>query len=77
MPLSAAPSGQRFQVLSLPNHAALNSRLISMGVKPGCEVQVLRRGKPGGILHVACGVLEFMIRHEQAAEMEVKAVTPA
>jgi ferrous iron transport protein A len=48
-----------------------------MGVKPGCEVQVLRRGKPGGILHVACGVLEFMIRHEQAAEMEVKAVTPA
>ncbi|MFM1899476.1 MAG: hypothetical protein RLZZ216_52 [Cyanobacteriota bacterium] len=48
-----------------------------MGVKPGSEVQVLRRGKPGGILHVACGVLEFMIRHEQAAEMEVKAVAPA
>jgi ferrous iron transport protein A len=48
-----------------------------MGVKPGSEVQVLRRGKPGGILHVACGVLEFMIRHEQATEMEVKAVTPA
>jgi ferrous iron transport protein A len=75
MPLSEAKIGQRCQILSLPNHAALSSRLNSMGVRLGCEVQVLRRGKPGGILHLACGVLEFMIRHEQAAEMDVQAVT--
>lgn len=77
MPLSAAKTGQRCQILSLPNHPALSSRLNSMGVKPGSEVQVLRRGKPGGILHLACGVLEFMLRHEQAAEMEVQAVVQA
>jgi ferrous iron transport protein A len=35
----------------------------------------LRRGKPGGILHLASGMLEFMIRHEQAAEMDVDLVT--
>jgi ferrous iron transport protein A len=45
-----------------------------MGVRPGAEVEVLRRGKPGGILHLASGTLEFMLRHEHAAEMEVTPV---
>ena len=44
---------------------------MAIGIKPGARVQVLRRGQPGGILHVACGIMEFMIRHEHAAEMEV------
>ncbi len=47
-----------------------------MGVRPGVEVEVLRRGKPGGLLHLASGLLEFMLRQEQAAEMEVTLVTP-
>jgi ferrous iron transport protein A len=42
-----------------------------MGIKPGSEVQVLRRGFPGGILHVACGMLEFMLRQDQAKELKV------
>jgi ferrous iron transport protein A len=71
MPLSAAPEGQRLRILSLPNHPALEQRLHSMGIKPGSEVQVLRRGFPGGILHVACGMLEFMLRQDQAKELMV------
>jgi ferrous iron transport protein A len=47
-----------------------------MGIQPGAEVQVLRRGFPGGILHLACGLLEFMLRQDQAEEMTV-AVIPA
>jgi ferrous iron transport protein A len=71
MPLSAARDGQRVRILSLPSHPALEQRLASMGVKPGSEVEVLRRGYPGGILHVACGMLEFMLRQDQAKDMQV------
>jgi ferrous iron transport protein A len=71
MPLSAAPDRQRLRILSLPDHPALVQRLHSMGIKPGSEVQVLRRGFPGGIMHVACGMLEFMLRQDQAKDMQV------
>jgi ferrous iron transport protein A len=47
-----------------------------MGVKPGAQLQVLRRGQPGGILHVACGMLEFMIRQEHAAQLMVRRWPP-
>jgi ferrous iron transport protein A len=76
MPLSAARKGQRLRLLSLPSHPALCQRLHSMGIQPGAEVEVLRRGFPGGILHVACGMLEFMVRHDQAAEMTVAPIQP-
>jgi len=74
MPLSAARKGQRLRILSLPSHPALRQRLHSMGIQPGAEVQVLRRGFPGGILHLACGLLEFMLRQDQAEEMTVAVI---
>jgi ferrous iron transport protein A len=75
MPLSAARQGQRVRILSLPGHPALVQRLTSMGIKPGSEVEVLRRGYPGGILHVACGMLEFMLRKDQAKDMQVALIS--
>jgi ferrous iron transport protein A len=77
MPLTSAPGGHRVELLSLPSNAALQRRLTAMGIKPGCILQVLRRGQPGGILHVACGVLEFMIRHDQAKDMEIATLNQA
>jgi ferrous iron transport protein A len=71
MPLSGVPKGQRVLVESLPSHPVLHQRLVSMGIRPGVEIEVLRRGKPGGILHLACGFLEFMLRHEHAEQMTV------
>jgi ferrous iron transport protein A len=71
MPLSSVNPGQRVRVESLPLHPGLQRRLLAMGIAPGVHVEVLRRGRPGGILHLACGLLEFMLRQEQAAEMEV------
>lgn len=76
MPLSATPSGQRVRILSLPSHPALGRRLQAMGIQPGSEVEVIRRGFPGGILHLACGMLEFMLRHDQAGDMTV-AIIPS
>lgn len=71
MPLNLAPERRSIRIESLPSQPMLRSRLVAMGIRPGTQVEVLRRGKPGGIMHVACGILEFMIRHEHAAEMEI------
>jgi len=71
MPLSGVPKGQRVLVESLPAHPVLHQRLVSMGIRPGVEIEVLRRGTPGGILHLACGFLEFMLRHEHAEQITV------
>ena len=76
MPLSQVPAGARVLITCLHTHPGLQRRLQAMGVRPGVEVEVLRRGKPGGLLHLASGLLEFMLRQEQAAEMEVILVTP-
>ena len=71
MPLTLAPERRIIRIESLPSQPAIRGRLMAMGIRPGARVEVLRRGKPGGILHVAIGIMEFMIRHEHAAEMEV------
>ncbi|MCT0207533.1 FeoA family protein [Synechococcus sp. CS-1332] len=76
MPLSQVPEGTRVWVNCLPLHPELQGRLLAMGVRPGVEIEVLRRGKPGGILHLASGLVEFMLRQEQAAEMEVTLIPP-
>jgi ferrous iron transport protein A len=74
VPLSSINEGCAVRVEALPDHPQLRSRLLAMGVKPGVHLEVLRRGRPGGILHLACGALEFMLRREHAAEL---AVSPA
>ncbi|MEA5441553.1 FeoA family protein [Cyanobium gracile] len=76
VPLSQVPEGARVWVNCLPLHPELQRRLLAMGVRPGVEIEVLRRGKPGGLLHLSCGLMEFMLRGEQAAEMEVSLIPP-
>lgn len=63
--------GERVKITSLPRHAALRERLLALGIRPGVVVQVVRRGWPGGLLHLAHGPLEFMLRRDQAAEVGV------
>jgi len=76
MPLSNVAQGALVQLETLPTNPVLVQRLRAMGVKPGAEIEVVRRGKPGGILHLACGFLEFMLRHEHAREMTVRPCQP-
>ncbi len=71
MPLSDAPEGLRVRLESLPDDGPLSNRLLAMGIRPGAVLEVLRRGRPGGILHLSCGMLEFMLRRDQASRMEV------
>ena len=56
---------------SLPSHHHLRERLKAMGIRPGVVLLVVRRGRPGGILHLAHGPLDFMLRRQYAAEIEV------
>jgi ferrous iron transport protein A len=72
LPLSSIDRGLRVRIETLPSHPVLLQRLLALGVRPGAEVEVLRRGRPGGILHLACGFVEFMLRHEQARELGVR-----
>jgi ferrous iron transport protein A len=69
--LNEVPVGERVRIASLPSHAALRERLLALGIRPGVVVQVVRRGWPGGLLHLAHGPLEFMLRRDQAAEIAV------
>ncbi|MCP9818273.1 ferrous iron transport protein A [Synechococcus sp. Cruz-9H2] len=70
MNLADAPLTQPLELLSLPSRPSLESRLRAMGVKPGSHLMVIRRGRPGGILHLRMGLLDFMLRRADAAQME-------
>lgn len=72
--LSDVADGSRVRIETLPQHPALRSRLVAMGIRPGVELEVRRRGQPGGILHLAHGVMEFMLRREHAAQIQISPV---
>lgn len=75
--LASAPEGVPLQLASLPADPVVRERLLALGLRPGEVVTVLRRGRPGGILHVAHGMTEFMLRRQQAAEIQVRPVEAA
>jgi ferrous iron transport protein A len=64
------------RIASLPSDAVLRERLLALGIRPGVVVQVVRRGRPGGILHLAHGPLEIMLRSDQASEIAVDDDSP-
>ncbi|MDM7937292.1 MAG: FeoA family protein [Cyanobium sp. CZS 48M] len=76
MKLADAPLAQPLELLTLPSSPNLEARLRAMGVKPGCQLLVMRRGSPGGILHLRMGLLDFMLRRSDAAEMEALPLSP-
>ncbi len=69
--LSEAREGTLVRIESLPSHVGLRDRLLALGIRPGVTLEVLRRGRPGGILHLAHGLFEFMLRREHAQEISV------
>lgn len=72
--LHQAKPAQHLRVLSLPTQPDLHRRLTAMGIGVGTELEVLRRGKPGGLLHLANGVIEFMLRADLARQIAVEPV---
>jgi ferrous iron transport protein A len=71
MPLSQVPVGSRVRIDHLPDGHGLRERLLALGIHPGVQLELVRRGRPGGLLHLAHGLQEFMLRQEQAAGISV------
>lgn len=76
MNLADAPLDQPLELLNLPASSNLEARLRAMGVKPGSRLVVMRRGRPGGLLHLRMGLLDFMLRRQDAAQMEAVLLSP-
>ena len=47
MPLPMASPGKRVKIFSLAGGRGMQERLISMGLGPGSEIEVIRKGAPG------------------------------
>ena len=47
VPLPMASPGKRVKIFSLAGGRGMQERLISMGLGPGAEIEVVRRGAPG------------------------------
>ena len=47
IPLPMASPGKRVKIFSLAGGRGMQERLISMGLGPGSEIEVIRKGAPG------------------------------
>lgn len=76
MPLSQVPVGSQVRIEQLPEGPGLRERLLALGIYPGVRLELVRRGRPGGLLHLAHGIQEFMLRQHQAAGISVSMARP-
>ncbi len=47
MSLTMVPPGKKIKIVSFAGGRGMQQRLISMGLGPGSEIEVIRRGAPG------------------------------
>jgi len=66
-PLATVPAGQTVRIVSLAGGRGMYARLASMGLLPGSEIRVIRRGAPGPcIATVGNEAVNFFGRHVSA-----------
>ena len=69
--LDQLPSGEHATILALHAEAALERRLLALGLRPGQAVCLLRRGLMNGPLHVRVGTTELMLRRQEAQHIDI------
>ena len=72
--LALQPAGVRCRVVAVDEPGSLGERLLEMGVTPGTEIQVVRRGFRGDPMQVAVRGYMLTLRREQAARIRVERV---
>ncbi len=73
--LASARIGQRVRIVSIDLDPDLAAWIHAVGISPGEELEVLRRGALGGPLHVRTSSGgEFAVAREIAARLEVTEV---
>jgi len=70
-------AGASATVSALAVEPGLGHRLEALGIKPGQQVRVLRRGWWSGPIHLRVGMTELMLRRVDAARVEVLAGDPS
>lgn len=71
--LLAAPIGALVRVTGFKG-AGLSLRLSRLGLHPGDQLKILRRGPLGGPLLISVGDRELALGHDVARKIEVEAV---
>ena len=74
--LADLPRGRTALVAELAVDSGLAHRLGALGLRPGQQVQVLRRAPWSGPIHLQVGMTELMLRHREAARIRVR-LSPA
>ena len=70
-PLTAIASGGKAKVVALLGGRGFQNRMVSMGLKVGCEIEVLHRGSRGPVL-VAAGGTRLALGHGMAERILVQ-----
>ena len=52
-PLTTVPAGQKLRIVSLAGGRGMYQRLVSMGLVPGSEIEIVKRGAPGPFIVTA------------------------
>lgn len=65
--------GQSATIAAIEAHAGLRNRLEALGLSRGQRVQMLRRARLAGPLHVRVGMTELMLRRADAARVGLEA----
>lgn len=71
--LAELQTQQPARVQAVGTSAELTQRLAALGLRPGRDVEVIRRGWLGGPLQLKVGGTEFMLRRAEAALIRVVA----
>lgn len=61
----------RATIIDLHTDDALRQRLQALGLRPGKQVEVIRRARFGGPLQVRVGATDVLLRLSEAAHIEV------
>ena len=70
IPLPMASLSKRVKVVSLSGGRGMQERLISMGLGPGSEIEVMRRGAPGPFI-IAVGETRLAVGAGMAQKIMV------
>lgn len=65
--------GESATIASLAAGTGLGRRLAALGLRPGQRVELLRRARWGGPLHLRVGMTELMLRRRDAALVAIAA----
>jgi ferrous iron transport protein A len=69
--LNGLPCGQSACIEGVNVKSDLQTRLVALGLQKGKLIEVIRRAKLGGPLHIRLGTTEIILRQQEAAHIKV------